>query len=182
MSGRYIAFDVETPNYSNNRMSSIGVAVVENGAITRTFSSLVNPECHFDRFNIALTGITPDMVRDAPTFPELWTSTLEPLFSSGMPVAHNAGFDMRVLALCLTHYGIFWKETSPYICTVTLGRRTYPSFPNHKLDTMCDFLNIPLDHHRADSDAIACAKLLINYMEQGTVPEKYKRSRSMVVQ
>ncbi len=180
MPGRYIAFDVETPNHYNNRMSSIGVAVVEGGKIVQTFSSLINPECPFDYYNIHLTGITPSMVQTAPTFPELWSSTLEPLFDSGMLVAHNAGFDMRVLAHCLIHYGISWKGTADYCCTVALGRKTYPSMPNHKLDTLCYYLNIDLHHHQADSDAIACAKLLINYMEQGTVPEKYKRCRSMI--
>ena len=59
MTERYIAFDVETPNYANNRMSAIGVSVIEDGTIVDEFYSLVNPEARFDRFNIDLTGITP---------------------------------------------------------------------------------------------------------------------------
>ena len=82
MTERYIAFDVETPNARNNRMSAIGVTVVEDGQIVDSFSSLVNPETRFDRFNIALTGITPAMAADAPTFPELWPG-LQPLPGSG---------------------------------------------------------------------------------------------------
>jgi DNA polymerase-3 subunit epsilon len=49
---RIIAFDVETPNSYNDRMSSIGIAVIQDGAIYRTWSTLVNPETHFDAFNI----------------------------------------------------------------------------------------------------------------------------------
>ena len=50
---RYVAFDVETPNYANDRMSAIGIVVVEDGEITDTFYSLINPECRFDSFNIS---------------------------------------------------------------------------------------------------------------------------------
>ena len=59
MDGRYIAFDVETPNFANDRMSAIGITVVEGGQIIGTYDTLVDPEEHFDRFNIRLTGITP---------------------------------------------------------------------------------------------------------------------------
>ena len=93
MGSRYIVFDTETPNSRNNRMSAIGISVVEDGVITREFATLVNPEAHFDPFNIQLTGITPEAVEAAPTFPALWQE-LEPLFDSGMLVAHNAPFDM----------------------------------------------------------------------------------------
>ena len=56
MSG-FVAFDVETPNRVSNRMSAIGITVIEDSAITESFYSLVNPETHFDYFNIRLTGI-----------------------------------------------------------------------------------------------------------------------------
>ena len=54
-SDRYIAFDVETPNAANDRMSAIGITVIDAGSITDEFYSLVDPETHLDRFNIALT-------------------------------------------------------------------------------------------------------------------------------
>ena len=56
---KYIAFDVETPNSLNNRMSAIGITVIEDGAITKEFYSLVDPEQELAPFIIALTGITP---------------------------------------------------------------------------------------------------------------------------
>ena len=156
---RYIAFDVETPNSRNDRMSSIGVCVVEDGEIVENFYSLVNPESHFDYYNVALTGITPDMVHSAPTFPELWLR-LEPVFSSGMLVAHNAPFDMSVLAKCLRDYGIAWKRRADYCCTCQMARRLMKSLPNHRLNTICYELDIALDHHDAGSDARACAEIL----------------------
>ena len=119
---RYIAFDVETPNRYNNRISAIGISVIENGSITDSFFSYVNPETHFDYFNTQLTGIDENTVADSPTFPELW-ETIEPLLSSGILVAHNAVFDLGVLRKCLHDSEIAWKEKALYCCTVQMTGR-----------------------------------------------------------
>ena len=163
---RYIAFDVETPNARNHRMSAIGVNVVEDGLVTESFGTLVNPETHFDPFNIALTGITPELVRTAPSFPQLWDQ-IGPILLSGVLVAHNATFDLCVLSRCLQHYEIDSPQFVPFVCTVQMGRKCHPEMPNHKLDTLCRNLGIPLDHHRADSDSRACAELLLDYERNG---------------
>ena len=89
---RFVVLDVETPNRHSNRMSAIGITVVEDGSITEEFYSLVNPETYFDYFNTQLTGINENTVIDAPTFPALWPQ-IEPLMESGLLVAHNAVFD-----------------------------------------------------------------------------------------
>lgn len=114
---RFVAFDVETPNRANDRMSAIGITVIEDGSITDSFYSLVNPETDFDTFNTELTGISAETVRSAPTFPQLWTR-IEPLMSSGLLTAHNAVFDMNVLKRCLAAYSIDWKPYARYACTV----------------------------------------------------------------
>lgn len=163
---RYIVFDVETPNYRNDRMSALGVTVVENGAITGDYAFLINPQCGFNYFNIQLTGITPQMVRDKPCFPELWPR-LEPIFDSGVLVAHNAPFDMRVLAACLRDYGISWKPQVPYACTCRMSRKLLPDLPNHRLNTICGYLGIALEHHNAASDSHACAELLRRCLSAG---------------
>ncbi len=175
---RFVAFDVETPNSANDRMSAIGIAVVENGAVTEEFSTLVDPEEHFDWFNVQLTGITPAMAAEAPNFAELWP-VLEPYLSSGLLIAHNASFDMGVLAKCLAAYDILWKPTAEYACTVRMGRACFPGFPNHKLNTMCDHLGIELDHHRAGSDSRACAELMIRYLDRGMDVARFCRTYDM---
>lgn len=174
MSGRYIAFDVETPNYANDRISAIGISVIEGGRVTGDFYTLVNPEARFDPFNIRLTGITPKMVADKPAFPALWEQ-IEPLFSSGVLIAHNAPFDMRVLAQCLSDYRIEWQPFPRYACTCAMGRSCYPNLRDHKLDTLCDYLRLDLDHHNAGSDSRACAELLLDYMRHGLNPERFLR-------
>lgn len=174
MSERYIAFDVETPNYANDRISAIGISVIEDGRVTRDFYTLVNPECHFDRFNIQLTGITPEMVWDKPSFPALWEE-IEPIIDGGILIAHNAPFDMGVLAHCLNAYQIEWKPFACYACTCLMGRSCYPNLPNHKLNTLCDFLRLELNHHNAGSDSRACAELLLDYMCHGLEPKLFQR-------
>lgn len=171
---RYVVFDVETPNARNDRMSAIGVAVVEGGEIVEELDTLVNPETYFHPFNVQLTGITPEMAERAPAFDELWPA-LEPLFNSGLLVAHNAPFDMGVLAKCLRAYCVDWRDTALYACTVQMGRRCYPRLPNHRLNTLCEYLSIPLDHHRAGSDSRACAQLLLNYIENGLDTAAFQR-------
>ena len=133
---RFIAFDVETPNSANDRMSAIGVTVMENGMIVDELDTLVNPETWFHPFNVQLTGITPVMAEEAPTFPELWP-ILCPIFDSGILAAHNAPFDMSVLGKCLRAYGIDWKPAAEYVCTCQMGRRCFPELSNHKLNTLC---------------------------------------------
>ena len=174
---RYIAFDVETPNRYNNRMSAIGISVVEDGRIAEEFFSLVDPEEPFDWFNIQLTGIDSEAVLGAPTFDELWPR-IEPLLSSGILVAHNAAFDMGVLKKCLFAYGIPWQPQVEGLCTVRMGRRLLPGI-SHRLNDLCAYYGIPLDHHRADSDSHACATILIRYLESGADPARYLKTYAM---
>ena len=157
----------------NDRMSAIGITVIEDGAVVDGFYSLVNPETFFDYFNVSLTGISEDSVRFAPTFPELWRR-IEPLMSSGILVAHNAVFDLCVLKKCLRAYGIEWKKSVRYLCTVQMGRRLLPGV-SHRLNCLCDYYGIELDHHHAGSDSRACAEILLRYLENGTDPAAFMR-------
>lgn len=171
----YVAFDVETPNRNNDRMSAIGISVIENGIITDEFYSLVNPETPFDYFNTMLTGISEESVADAPNFSELWQQ-IEPLMNRGILVAHNAPFDMSVLRGCLQAYDIDWKPYAHYLCTVQVGRRHLPGMPHHRLNDMCDHYGISLDHHHAGSDSHACAEILLNYAREGAPLDSFIRT------
>lgn len=162
----FIAFDVETPNHLNNRMSAIGITVIQNGKITQSVGTLINPETFFDYFNMELTGITPEAVKNAPTFPELWESIKE-VFENNVLIAHNAPFDMAVLSKCLTDYGLPYPDFLKYACTCNMARHFYKNMAHHGLHDMCEYYNIELIHHRADSDANACAEILLRYIDEG---------------
>ena len=157
---RIVAVDVETPNGKVPAICQIGIVVAEYGEIVKTESHLVNPETYFDAGNIAVHGILPSDVADAPTFPALWPR-IAAYFSDSILVAHNAAFDLGVLSGTLTRCGIPVPEMT-YCCTVQMARRrfsreTYGSF---RLDTLCAAFDIPLTHHHdALCDALACYKL-----------------------
>ena len=163
--------EIETPNRYNSRISAIGITVIEDGEITDSFFSYVDPETFFDPFNTQLTGIDEDTVAGAPAFPELWEQ-ISGLMGSGILVAHNAPFDMGVLKKCLSYYDIYWKPAASYCCTVQIGRRLIPDI-SHKLNCMCDYYGISLDHHQADSDSRAAAEILLRYMKTGANIEDY---------
>lgn len=176
--GRYTAFDVETPNARNDRMSAIGITVIEDGEITEEFYSLVNPETRFDPFNVQLTGISPSDVENEPTFPELW-GRIEPLFANTILIAHNATFDLGVLSKCLRAYDISWQNRVKYACTVRMSRQMHPETENHRLNTMCQCLGIELEHHHAGSDSHACGEILRRYLDEGMAIERFVRTYDM---
>lgn len=163
---KLIAFDVETPNHRNDRMSAIGITVIENGVITKSGGTLIDPEAPFDEFNMELTGITPAAVQGAMTFDRLW-ARIGDLFAENVLLAHNAPFDMRVLASCLRAYGLPCPKTLDYACTCSMARRFLPQMESHGLAAMCDRYRIELDHHKADSDARACAAIALRFMAEG---------------
>lgn len=170
----YTVFDVETPNRYNDRISAIGITVVKEGEIADSFFSLVDPQTRFDLFNTRLTGISSKTVEGAPNFAQLW-ERIEPLMSSGILVAHNAVFDLGVLKKCLHSYGIEWKKSVKYICTVRAGRKILPGI-SHKLNDMCAYYGISLDHHKADSDSSACAQILLRYFQSGEDVDSFIRT------
>lgn len=162
---RFVVFDVETPNRRNDRMSAIGITVIDEGVIADEFYSLINPETYFEDFNTKLTGINEETVCNSPKFPQVWQK-IAPVMESGLLVAHNAVFDMGVLKKCLSHYDIHWKGSVDYLCTVQVGRRLLPDMKRN-LNVLCEHYGIPLDHHQAASDSRACAQILLRYMENG---------------
>ncbi len=167
---RITVFDVETPNRQNNRICSIGITRIENNNIVFTESFLVNPECCFDDFNIRIHGIRPENVKSAPAFSKLWEK-IKGFFFDGVVVAHNASFDLSVLRKTLSFYEIY-EDKLQYIDTYALTKCTYKNLANYKLDTICDYLNIDLNHHDSGSDSFACAKIILNLIQLGQVSER----------
>ena len=173
----YVVLDLETTGVSWYRDTIIefgAVKVVDRKPVD-TYQQLVNPMRNLNPFITQLTGITPEMVRGQPDFSALW-QLLKPMLEESILVAHNAPFDLRVLASCLHDYHIDWKPEAAYLCTCQMGRKVYPYLQNHKLNTLCDHLRLELDHHNAGSDSRACALLLLDYLEKGLRPEPFLRT------
>lgn len=171
---RILAFDVETPNYRNDRICSIGLNIIENGEIIDSQYYLINPECEFDYRNTQIHGIRSEDVISSPIFPVVWDKICE-LFRSNLVAAHNANFDLCVLRKTLLSYGI--SESLVYfVDTLAMARSMVKETDNHRLPTLCEYFEIPLDHHNAVSDSHACACLLCCLLSDGINLDRYTKS------
>lgn len=160
----FVAFDFETANEYRTSACSIGIAVINNGYISESKHFLIKPEpFYFNDFNTMIHGITPEMVENSPTFAELW-STLKPYFENQIVVAHNSSFDISVLRQTLSQYDISAPEMQ-ILCTYRISQAAFPELSSYKLNILSDMLNIELEHHNAESDAVACALILQNIMD-----------------
>jgi len=163
----FVVFDLETTGAKTPpcRVTEIGAYRVRNGEIVGEFHSLVNPEVPIPFFITLLTGITDEMVRDAPKFAEVADAFLK-FIDDSVLVAHNAGFDMRFLNHEVGRLYEDYSVGNPSLCTVQLSRKLLPNVDNHKLKTLAEYFGVELvNHHRAGADAYATARIFINLLD-----------------
>lgn len=166
--GTFICFDIETTGLSaaRDKITEIGAVKVENGVITDTFSTFANPEMPIPQKITQLTGITDDMVKDAPSQNEAVGAFLE-FAGNNVLVAHNAPFDTSFIAKACEDMGREYNYTS--IDTVAISRAILTDIKNCKLDTVAKFLRLgDFNHHRATDDAEMLARIFINLCQRLT--------------
>lgn len=166
--GTFICFDIETTGLSaaRDKITEIGAVKVENGVITDTFSTFANPEMPIPQKITQLTGITDDMVKDAPSQSEAVGAFLE-FAGDNVLVAHNAPFDTSFIAKACEDMGRKYNYTS--IDTVAISRAILTDIKNCKLDTVAKFLRLgDFNHHRATDDAEMLARIFINLCQRLT--------------
>ena len=166
--GTFICFDIETTGLSaaRDKITEIGAVKVENGVITDTFSTFANPEMPIPQKITQLTGITDDMVKDAPSQSEAVRAFLE-FAGDNVLVAHNAPFDTSFIAKACEDMGREYNYTS--IDTVAISRAILTDIKNCKLDTVAKFLRLgDFNHHRATDDAEMLARIFINLCQRLT--------------
>lgn len=166
--GTFICFDIETTGLSaaRDKITEIGAVKVENGVITDTFSTFANPEMPIPQKITQLTGITDDMVKDAPSQSDAVGAFLE-FAGDNVLVAHNAPFDTSFIAKACEDMGREYNYTS--IDTVAISRAILTDIKNCKLDTVAKFLRLgDFNHHRANDDAEMLARIFINLCQRLT--------------
>ncbi len=162
---RFAAIDFETACASRVSACSMGLAIVEDGAIVLRREWLIRPpSLYFSPSSTEVHGITPEMVEHSPRFDALWPE-IEREVGDLPLVAHNAGFDMPVLRATLALYEV-WYPQMPFLCSYSLARRCWPELQSHSLGRLADEFGIIFQHHNAGDDAMAAALIVLRAAEE----------------
>lgn len=161
---KFAAIDFETADYGPDSACAVAVVRVEGNAIVDRAYSLIRPPRKLFEFTY-VHGLSWRDVADAPTFRQLWPKLKKWLAGVEFLAAHNARFDQSVLSACCSQAGLSAPAHS-FQCTVQLARKVWKIRPT-KLPDVCRRLRIPLQHHQAESDAEACAKIIIAAAKAG---------------
>jgi DNA polymerase-3 subunit epsilon len=162
----YAVVDIETTGGSARleRITEIAVYIHDGTRIVEEYSTLVNPERNIPYFITSLTGITNEMVEDAPRFFEVARRIVE-LTEGKTFVAHNARFDYSFIRQEFGMLGYNFKR--PMLDTVALSRKLLPGHKSYSLGNLCNDLGIEINgRHRASGDALATVRLLELLLEK----------------
>ncbi len=160
LTGEFVAFDLETTGLSaqHDVITEIGAVIYKDGELLQEFWSFVNPHRRLSARVTELTGITDDMLKDAPDIEEVLPKFLE--FCGDRPLAaHNADFDVGFILAACEKMGIDYDPT--YVDTLIMAQNLLPNLKNHKLNIVADHLGLPdFHHHRAVDDGKTVAYML----------------------
>ena len=159
----FVCFDIETTGLKVDReaITEIGAVVLKNGEICERFQTFVNPNRRLTPEIIGLTGITDEMLKDAPQLKDALTEFLK--FVNGRPLAaHNAEFDIGFIRAGCKKVGLEFDPT--YVDSLILAQNLLPGLGKYKLDIVADHLDLPaFNHHRASDDAATVGYMLIPF-------------------
>jgi len=167
----YAIIDVETTGTaaSYGKLTEIAIIIHNGQTVTETYNTLLNPECNIPYHITRLTGISNEMVADAPKFYQVAKKIIE-LTAGKIFVAHNATFDYSFIKEEFKRLGYDYKRKT--ICTVKLGRKLLPGHRSYSLGNICADLGIEItDRHRAIGDALATTKLFEILIQQNNLLE-----------
>jgi len=155
-----VVVDTETANLSGApHLLELGAVRVLGGEVVDQFETLVAPAIEIEPEATEIHGITNDDIRSAPLAPDALRRFADWAGEDWL-CAHNAGFDARVLGFEQARSGVELPP-SPFLCTLKLARRFIPESPDHKLETLCQHLDLEDGtHHRALAGAVWCWQVL----------------------
>jgi DNA polymerase-3 subunit epsilon len=168
--------DIETCGgkfeFRKGRIIDICVVVHDGLTVVDKFSTLINPECYISPYFTSISGITNDMVRDAPKFHEVAKQIIE--YTQGhIFVAHNVGFDYNFIKDEFNALGYKYRRET--LCTVRLSRKLLPNRISYSLGNLCASLGIENEaRHRAEGDAVATAKLFDLLIQAKNQDSRYR--------
>jgi len=161
---RFAALDFETADYGRDSACALSIVIVEADAVVDQWTKLIRPPRREFVFSY-LHGIAWEHVKDQRCFGDLWGDIAKKLEGVRFVAAHNAAFDRSVLRACCEMAAVT-PVSLPFVCTVKAARSIWGFYPTTLAD-VCRQLRIPLKHHDAESDALACARILLAARAQG---------------
>ncbi|MBQ7609427.1 MAG: 3'-5' exoribonuclease [Desulfovibrionaceae bacterium] len=160
-----VALDFETSGRESYAACSIGLVRIEGMRLCEPFYTVLRPPSPMMLFT-EIHGLTWNDVRNGPVFAEAWDSIAKYCEGASFFVAHNAPFDRRILRACLAYAGLP-PNPIPFLCTLKGSRRALPRLASHSLDSLCNYFSLPLLHHHAGSDALACGMIYVRLCSMG---------------
>ncbi len=161
LSTSFVVFDLETTGFypSKDNITEIGATKIVDSQIVDAFSTFVNPKMLIPKEVTDITGITDEMVVDAPTIEEVLPKFLD-FIGDSVLVAHNSDFDMSFLLRNASKMNVEIENT--VLDTLELARVFYTDMKNYKLGTLAKHFKVPLvNAHRAVDDAAATARIFL---------------------
>lgn len=155
----YTIIDIETTggSYKTGKITEVAIYKFDGEKIVDEFVSLINPEVYIPPYIVQLTGITNEMVEDAPRFFEVAKQIVE-ITEDTVFVAHNAPFDYGFIRAEFASLGFTFERLT--LCTVKLSRKLIPGQPSYSLGNICSTFGIENSaRHRAAGDALATVEL-----------------------
>jgi len=175
---RLVAFDTETTGlrpFQGDRViefAAVEIQVNERGEVdgVQPHQFLINPETPIPREASRVSGITDEMVADAPVFSKV-ASSIRSLLKDGILIAHNFGFDLGFIRSEFGRCGLYWPSTLAEIDTLPLSQRLLPNRESHRLEAVARHLRVPLNNaHRAVYDAEACGRVFVTLAREFGAP------------
>lgn len=165
----FVAIDVETTGLEDDaEIIEVGLAIVENGVVTDTWQTLVKPQKRIPRDIAIMTGISNDMVADAPCWAEIEDELLAQV-EGKLLIAHNYPFDKGRLEFQLGR-----SLTASWLDSHDMAKLFLPTLSSYKLMAIASHLHIPdTNHHRALNDAIVCAQVFLRILDEAAACDPF---------
>ena len=160
-----IIFDTDTTGLDSqlDRIIEFGALKILDGKIIDQFESFVRTDIELTPQITSITGITNDMIKDAPDISEIVPKFLK-FIRGGIIVAHNADFDLSFLKAAAARLG--YELEWPCFCTVKLARKVLPGLPRYNLDTIAEHFKLTFEaRHRAVGDVKVLKDVLLEILQ-----------------
>jgi len=176
----YAILDIETTGGSpkTEKITEIAIFFHDGQKVVDEWSTLINPEKSIPYFITGLTGITNEMVADAPRFYEVAKEIVERT-EDHIIVGHNVKFDYSFIKSEFKTLGFNFDRST--LCTIKLSRKIFPGHKSYSLGKLCKELGIEIhDRHRAAGDALATVKLfeMLQNQEDGELGQEFLKEPS----